>query len=106
MLVRRRRVGDVEVVALDGEVDLAALPALHQALARAIDDGTGPVAVDLDGVLFLDDPALGVVVGAAARARRRDVPFSVVCTDARLRNQLAETRVDRIVDVVDRIAPA
>lgn len=104
MLVRRRRVGDIDVVAPGDELDLAAVPALHQALTRAIDDATGPVALDLDGVLLVDDAALGVVVGAAARARRGGVPFSIVCTDGRLRERLADTRVDRIVDVVDRLA--
>lgn len=104
MQVRRRRVAEVEVVAVGGDVDLSALPSLHQTLARAVDDAAGPVVVELDGATFVDDAALGVIVGAAARARRRDVPFSIVCTEPRLVDRLADTRIDQIIPVTDGIA--
>jgi anti-anti-sigma factor len=104
MQLERRTVGDVMVVAVGDEVDVASIPTLHQALNRAIDEATA-VALDLDGALLVDDAALGIIVGAAARARRHGVQFSVVCTDQRLRDRLADTRVDRIVDVVDRLTP-
>ncbi len=103
MRVRHRRVADHTIVALADEVDLAAVPALHQALRRAIDTAGGAVVVELDGVIVLDDAALGVIVGAAARARRAGVPFSIVCTETHLVERLGDTRVDQIVPVVDRI---
>lgn len=103
MHVQLRRVADTTVVALGDEVDLAAVPTLHQSLRRAIDRASGPVAVELDGVTVIDDAALGVVVGAAAHARRQDVAFSIVCTESRLLARLVDTRLDQIVLVVDRI---
>lgn len=93
------------VVELDGDADLGTLPQLQQLLARAVDTASTGIVVDLDGVTVLDDAALGLIVGAAAAARRRDVGLRLICTEPRRRAYLAETRVDRIIPVdepVDR----
>lgn len=103
---RSRRLADLVVVDLDGEADLAAVPQLAQALARAIDtvDANG-IVVDLDALTVLDDAALGQLIGAAATARRRELTFALVCTNDRLLRRLRETRLDQIVDIVDRPRP-
>ena len=97
-----RRVGDDVIVALGGDADLAAAPQLTQVLQRAISTASGSagtVVVDLDGVLVLDDTALGLLVGAAASARRADLDVAVICSDNRMRERLAETRLDQIIEV-------
>lgn len=97
-----RRVGDDVVIALGGDVDLSAAPALTQVLRRAISTATGSagkVVIDLDGVMVLDDTALGLLVGAAASARRAGLDIAVICTEARMRERLTETRLDQIIDV-------
>lgn len=102
MRTQVRRAGDELIVTLDGDADLAAAPRLTQVLHRAIAMATGSartIVIDLDGVLVLDDTALGLLVGAAAGARRADLDVALICTDARLRERLAETRLDRIVEV-------
>ncbi len=98
-------VGTLPVVALSGSVDLATVPALASALFRLVGDHPGRrVAVDLDGVDVLDDTGLGVVLGAAGRAREGGGELVVVVTDERLRARFTTTGFDRAVDVVDRLA--
>ncbi len=97
-----RTVGDEVIVALGGDADLAAAPQLTQVLQRSITTAPSSartLVIDVDGVLVLDDTALGLLVGAAAAARRAGLDVALVCTEARLRERLAETRLDRIVDV-------
>lgn len=104
----RREVAGHVVLAIDGTVDLACLPMLHDALQRlvtGVDTGRS-IAVDLDGAAVLDDAALGLLLGAAATARSRQCPFVVVCGDERLRRRLADTRFDRAVDVSDSLPVA
>jgi anti-sigma B factor antagonist len=88
------------VVALGGAADLSTVPALQNALTTAIlDHPATTVAVDLDGVEALDDVALGVLLGAAARARRAGGDLIVVTNDDALRERLALSGFDRAVTV-------
>jgi anti-anti-sigma factor len=101
---RIRRVGDAIVVELDGDADLASIPQLTQALARAGEQaGAGVVVVDLDALTVLDDAALGQFVGAAAAARRRGGSLRLLAIGNRTRQRLTDTRLDQIIDVVDSV---
>ena len=104
---RSRRLGDVVVVELDGDADVAAIPQLAQILTRALNtSGPGGVVVDLDALTVLDDAALGHLIGAAATARRRNLRFALVCSNPRLASRLHETRIDQIVDIVEHPHPS
>jgi anti-sigma B factor antagonist len=60
--------GEVPVLAITGEVDLATVPRLRDQLVRIASDHPGvPVVADLDGVTFIDSTGLGVLVGAQRR---------------------------------------
>lgn len=104
---RETSVGGVPVLELDGEVDLATLPHLHQVVQRFVDAHAGAVvAVDLDQISALADAGFGVLLGAAARARSRHGELVLVCAGTRLRARLTETRLDRAVTVVATAAAA
>ncbi|MET0324567.1 MAG: anti-sigma factor antagonist [Ilumatobacteraceae bacterium] len=98
-------VGSVAVLALSGSVDLATLPRLQDGLLRLAREHPGKrLVVDLDGVDVLDDTALGVLLGAAGRARESGGELTVVCASERLRQRFAVTGLDRAVDVVGGLA--
>ena len=98
-------VGSLPVVAFEGSVDLSTLPQVADALLRLVSEHAGRrVAVDLDGVVVLDDTGLGVLLGAAGRARQAGGDVVIVVADERLRSRFATTGFDRAVDVVDRLA--
>ena len=61
------------------------------------------MAVDLDGLDTLDDVGMGVIIGAAGRARRSGGDVVVVCSSAELVERFATTRLDRAVTVVPAI---
>jgi len=103
LVVRQSQVGAVTVVHVSGEADLATLPKLADALTRATADAAGIVAVDLDEVQVLDDAALGLLLGAAGRARQAGAELSVVCSAEPQRERLAITGFDRAVAVVSSL---
>lgn len=99
-------VGSLPTLALDGEVDLASLPILHSALGRLLAEAVGAtVAVDLDGVSTLDDTGLGLLLGAAARARQHGGELVVVCSAPRLRERFELSGFARAVEVRQRLTP-
>jgi anti-sigma B factor antagonist len=92
--------GPLPVLLVDGEVDLATMPRLRNALVRLVVDHPGAVvAVDLTAVSALDDCGLGVLMGAAAHARTADGDVAIVCAAARLREHLSLTGLDRAMTV-------
>jgi anti-anti-sigma factor len=93
------------VVVLAGNVDLATVPSLLNALTTTIlDHPQATIAVDLGGVEALDDVALGVLLGAAGRARRGGGDLVVVTADDTLRQRLALTGFDRAITVAPSLS--
>lgn len=96
-------VGDDCVISLSGEVDLATIPLLHDALTKALAHHPGRMLViDLDGVTVLEDTGLGVLMGAAGSARQTGADLVVVCNNMRLRERFDRTGFSRAVEVRDR----
>lgn len=94
------------VLQLQGEIDLATVPLLRDRLAKAIGAHAGhELLVDLDGVTVLDDTGLGVLLGAAGRARERGGDVVLVCSTPRLTDRLDATGFSRAVEVRHRLAP-
>ena len=93
-------IGSAPVLSLTGSVDLATVADLRDLLVRTISDHAGrTVVVDLDGVDALDDVGLGVLLGAAGRARQTGGDLAVVCANEHLRERFALTGLDRAVTV-------
>ncbi len=94
------QLGTHPVLHVSGEIDLATLPTFRDHLHRAVDQHRGScVWVDLDGVTALDDSGLGMVLGAAARAREADGDLALVCTGDRLLHRFSLSGLDRAVEV-------
>ena len=100
LIVRHLESAGVPVVSVTGEVDLATVPRLRDALAVAAIDHPGQrVAVDLDGVTMLDSAGLGVPVGALRRMTASGGDLVVVCSTRRLLDLLAQCRLDRVFEI-------
>jgi anti-anti-sigma factor len=90
------RIGDEPTIVIEGLADLSTAPRLHAFLRDAITEHAGrTLIVNLNGVTTLDDAALGLLLGAAARSRELGGDVEIVCTDERLRQRLSATRVDQ-----------
>jgi anti-anti-sigma factor len=99
-VAHRVAAGGMPVLHVSGEIDLSTVPTFHAALHRLVNDHPAAVvAVDLDGVLALDDVGLGLLLGGAAKARERQGDIVIVCSDERLLARFALTRLDQAVDI-------
>lgn len=52
------------VVVVQGELDLATVPALREAVQRAMDRGAKKLVIDLTAVSFVDSVGLGAILNA------------------------------------------
>ena len=100
LLCRLSLLGTIPVLQVSGEMDLGTLPLFRDHLTRAIGQHPGvTLYVDIDGVHALDDAGLGMLLGAAGRARELGGDMVVVCAGERLRHRLHVTGLDRAVSV-------
>jgi anti-anti-sigma factor len=98
-------VGGRPVVAVEGVVDLVAVPLVRDLFQRLLREHPGAtLVIDLDGVTAFDDCGLGVLVGAAATARERGGDVELVCTSGPVRERLALTRLDQLFTVRETAA--
>jgi anti-sigma B factor antagonist len=102
---RPAQFGELRAIVLEGDLDLGSVPALHNALTRLISDARGAtVAVDVDGLDVLDDAGMGVLLGAAGRAREAGGDLVLVCTNERLLGKFTLSGLARAIEVRDRLA--
>ncbi len=85
------------VVALRGRLDVSAAADVRLVLGEQVGTGAGDLVLDLSGLVALDAPGLGVLVGAHRRAQRAGrvlVLRDVTPTVGRL---LLLTRLDKVL---------
>jgi anti-sigma B factor antagonist len=63
------REGDIQMLGLTGEIDLANAGDVEAELRRIEATDVEVILVDLSGVSFIDSTGLKILIGAAARAR-------------------------------------
>ena len=77
-LLERAVERQIRVIAVSGELDMAAAPSFEAALFDSV-NGDGPVILDLSRVSFMDSTAIGALLAVRRRAELRPNRFAVVC---------------------------
>src|SRR5215203_2067551 len=72
---------EIEVVELQGELDVASAGALKQRLVQAIAEGRRKLLVDLTRAEFVDSATIGALIGGATRAHAAGGTLAIVCAD-------------------------
>jgi anti-sigma B factor antagonist len=82
-------------IALRGQIDVAAVPALEPAVDAAIRDTTGAFILDLCELDLLDSSGLGVILRARALLAREDRALAIICPPGPVR------RLFEVVGIAD-----
>ncbi len=86
------------VLHLSGELDLATVPTLREALVLLELDGGIDLAIDLRGLDFLGSTGIGIIVAACKRVRASGGTFSVWCDHGFVRRTL---EISGLVDFLE-----
>ena len=79
LAVERTSDEGVELVLVEGELDIATAPRLISVLNRAVQEALRSLVVDLSHVDFMDSTGLALLINAHRRLTRRSKGFAVVC---------------------------
>jgi len=77
-LLERAVARRIRVIAISGELDMAAAPAFERALFDSV-DGDEPVILDLSQVSFMDSTAIGALLAVRRRLQLRPSRLAIVC---------------------------
>lgn len=94
------------VVALEGELDLAARPELEGELERLQDRRPHRIVADLTATTFVDVATLSLLETAQDRLRAVRGELRLVCNDRHTLKILGLTGLDRVLEVFETIAQA
>jgi anti-sigma B factor antagonist len=97
LAVERTSDAGVEVVLVEGELDIATAPRLISVLNRAVQEALRSLVVDLSDVNFMDSTGLALLINAHRRLTRRSKGFAVVCPPGPL------LRVFEVTDMVETL---
>jgi len=83
--------GSRRVLAVSGELDLAAASTLEQELDQALDSGASLIVLDLKGLDFIDSTGLSVLVRGHQRAQEAGIELGLVNPGAQVERLLSLT---------------
>ena len=99
--VDRHREGEVEVITVEGDLDVFTTRTLRAALEDVIWRTAGDVVLDLCAAESIDTHGLAAVLNAVRRLTRLDRGLTVVCPPGGARRAFDITGVGRQLTVVD-----
>lgn len=91
-----RPIGGAPCLALAGELDIAEVQPLEQALDAAIAETAGAFFVDLSELEFLDSSGIRVLLRARALLGREDRTLALVCPHGPIRRAIELTGVSEL----------
>lgn len=83
--------GNARILAVSGELDLAAAPSLEEELGQALSSGASLIVLDLRGLDFIDSTGLSVLVRGHQRAQEAGLELGLVNPGAQVERLLSLT---------------
>jgi anti-sigma B factor antagonist len=100
------RTDGIEVVTVEGEIDIDTAPRLRELLIDLTGQGSYQLLVDLDKAGFLDSTGLGVLAGGLKRVRPHDGRLDLVCTQERILNTFRITGLTQVFGIYQTVGQA
>jgi anti-anti-sigma factor len=89
--VEARSQGSAYVLAVSGELDLAAASSLEEELGQALESGSKVIVIDVTALDFIDSTGLSVLVRAHQRAQEAGLQLGLVNPGAQVERLLSLT---------------
>jgi anti-sigma B factor antagonist len=75
---------DTYVIAVGGDLDLGAAPALRGTIDHLLEDGATTLVIDLSETTFIDSTSVGILIATTHRLRETGGTLEIVCTEPNL----------------------
>lgn len=85
------------VIAVDGRLTAAGVPALRAAIQNSIDAGQPRIVIDLAATSFVDSSGLGAIIGGLKAARVAGGDLRIAAVPDAVMSVLRLTNLDRVL---------
>lgn len=92
-------VGKTMTIAVGGELDMCAAPAIRDALAGALDADVRTVMLDMADATFVDSTTIGTLMGASKQLRESGRRFVLHCTNRNILRTFEIAGLERAIPV-------
>jgi anti-sigma B factor antagonist len=96
----------IEVVDVEGEIDIYSAPRLRELLIDLVSKNTYQIVVNLEKVGFVDSTGLGVLVGGLKRVRAHDGSLDLVCTQEQILKIFRITGLTKVFGIYETVDQA
>jgi anti-sigma B factor antagonist len=96
----------IEVVTVEGEIDIYTAPRLRELLIDLISKNSYQLVVNLEKVGFLDSTGLGVLAGGLKQVRPHDGSLDLVCTQERILKIFKITGLTKVFGIYQTVDQA
>jgi anti-sigma B factor antagonist len=100
LLIDVSRAGERVVLRLDGELDLASVPQLEDAVESALLDGATEIVLDLRGLEFVDSTGLRAILAQDQRSTELGQTFALVRGPEQVQRLMHMTGVDEHLKII------
>src|ERR1700758_2251633 len=94
------------IARLEGDLDIATIPALRERLLSVLSPGVRLFVIDLSGVSFCDAAGLGMLIGTQRRATARGITLRLAAPRPQMAKLLRVTGLDRSLTICATLADA
>ena len=71
MEIQQRNSGDVEIIAIEGEIDLYNAPEIKKLVQKMISEGKVKVIIDFDKVSYIDSSGIGAMISSLSNLKKQ-----------------------------------
>jgi anti-sigma B factor antagonist len=94
LAIENEQSSEGSLIRIVGEVDLYSSPELRKAILKSIPKARGSLAIDLNGVTYIDSSGVATLVEGLRSAREHDISFVLVDPSPAVKQVLELARLD------------
>jgi len=99
--MKRKTVGNVEVISFDGRIDQEGSEELESVLQDCVDNGKHNICIDLMNVKHICSSALGVLVAVKRKMKENEGDIKLVISSDNLMKLFETTMLDKVFEIFE-----
>ncbi len=101
-----KEINGVDVVELDGPIDLYSAPPVKKSLKALLKSENKKIVISLEKVTFLDSSGLGMLVNLFFECKQREIGIKLANVSAEARNVFRQTKMENNFEIFNSVSEA